>query len=196
MVFKKFRNRREHQERLRKRDRELLIETLKLSFNDDYYAPATPEFWTAWRGVSKTAVIREFAPAKYPADQLGLSGKKPVWVVFVNKTAKAFFEEKLEREVSPTPPSAEVSNADGKTQGLGWQALRKNGGMFLDDRHKTYRSQRSPVVAWLNYNHGHYAVNVVHSAFKLTRPIPAAITDLGKAVDWVYQNSVWRGETS
>ena len=195
MVFKKYMNRREHQKRLRERDREQLKIDLKLSFNDDYYAPATPEFWTAWRSAPKTAVIREFAPAKYPAAQLGLPGNKPVWVVFVNRTAKSIFDENVGGVRNPDSPVGGVSNPD-RMQGLGWQALRTNGGMFLDDRHKTYRSQRAPVVAWLNYNHGRYAVNVVHSAFKLTRPIPAAITDLGDAVEWVYQNSAWRGETS
>ena len=183
MLFKKMRNRQEHQERLRKRDRELLTEELKLSFNDDYYALATPEFWEAWRGSSKTAVIREFAPAKYPASQLGLPGEKPVWVVFVNKTAKAFFEEKVQTITTPS--------GDEEIKGLGWQSLRANEGMFLDDRQKTGRSQRPLVVAWLNHNREGYSVNVVHTAFKLTHPIPTAIADLGDAVDWVYKHSAW-----
>lgn len=190
MVFKKYMNRREHQKRLRERDREQLKIDLNLEFNDDHYAPATPEFWTAWRGAPKHAVVREFAPAQYLPAQLGMPGNKPVWVVFVNRTAKAIFDERLQAEKS-ADVRERLKNTDGKTQGLGWQALRTNGGMFLDDRHKTYRSQRAPVVAWLNYNHGRYAVNVVHNAFKLTRPIPAAITDLGDAVEWVYQNSAW-----
>ena len=64
--------------------------------------------------------------------------------------------------------------------------------MFLDERNMTYRSQRAPVVAWLNYHRGRYSVNVVDRDFKLTRPIPTAITDLGSAVEWVYQNSAWK----
>ena len=172
--------------RHRQREREHEIRTAyNLEFNDEHYAIATPEFWEAWRGSEKNSTLRhQYAPAKYPADQLGLQGK-PVWVVFTDKAAKERFEVK---HASP-----EVSNADGEIQGLGWQSLRTNTGMFLDERNKTYRSQRSPVVAWLNFNQGRYSVNVVSSAFNLTRLVPTSITDLGDAVDWVYQNSVWRG---
>ncbi len=161
-----------------------------LEFNNDNYAIATPAFWRAWRGDKnttrgKTIGFLPYAPAKYPAEQLGLQGQKLVWVVFISRAAKHAFEAKH--------APAEPSNADGRIQGLGWQCIRDNTGMFLDERNKTYRSQRSPVVAWLNYNSGRYSVNVVDSAFKLIRPIPSTLTDLGDAVEWVYQHSVWRG---
>ena len=174
--------------RHRHRQREHNIRTaFNLKFNDAHYAIATPEFWNAWRADTHRTLRQQYAPAKYPAAHLGLPGKKPVWVVFVSRAAKQAFEANhAAPEVSP-----EAENGDGPIQGLAWVSTRANTGMFLDDRHSTYRSQRSPVVAWLNCNHGRYAVNVVHSAFKLTRPIPAAITDLGDAVDWVYNNAVW-----
>ena len=156
-----------------------------LRFNDDNYAIATPQFWAAWREEGKRAELRrQYAPGKYPADQLGLQGQKPVWVVFISRAAKEKFEHKL-----ATP---EASNAAGALKGLAWHATRANTGMFLDERNKTWRSKRSPVVAWLNYNSGRYSVNVVDSAFKLTRPIPSTISALGEAVDWVYQYSKWR----
>ena len=174
--------------RAREQERQHKIRTaFNLKFNDENYAIATPEFWDAWREEGKRAELRrQYAPAKYPADQLGLQGKKPVWVVFVDKAAKERFEAK---HASP-----EVSNvgADGEIHGLGWQSLRVNSGIFLDERNKTYRSQRSPVVAWLNFNQGRYSVNIVDSAFTLTRPIPNAITNLGDAVEWIYQNSAWK----
>jgi len=173
--------------RHRQREQEHEIRTaFNLKFNDQHYAIATPEFWDAWRADTHRTLRQQYAPAKYLADQLGLPGKKPVWVVFVSRAAKQVFEAN-----HTALEAREAENTDGKIQGLGWQSTRVNTGMFLDDRHKTYRSQRAPVVAWLNYNHGRYSVNVVHSAFKLTRPIPATITDLGDAVAWVYQNSVW-----
>ena len=171
--------------RHRQREQEHRIRTAyNLEFNDEHYAIATPEFWEAWREEGKRAELRrQYALAKYPADQLGLQGKKPVWVVFISKEAKERFEAK---HTSP-----EVSNADGEIHGLGWQSLRTNTGMFLDERNKTYRSQRSPVVAWLNYNLGRYSVNVVDSAFKLARPIPISISNIGEAVQWIYKNSIW-----
>lgn len=171
--------------RAREQERQHKIRTAyNLEFNDEHYAIATPEFWEAWREEGKRAELRrQYALAKYPADQLGLQGKKPVWVVFTDKAAKERFEVK---HASP-----EVSNADDEIKGLGWQSLRANTGMFLDDRNKTYRSQRSLVVAWLNYNHGRYSVNVVSDTFNLTRPIPNSMTDLGDAVNWVYQHSDW-----
>ena len=173
--------------RAREQEREHRIRTaFNLKFNDEHYAIATPEFWDAWRDEGKRAELRrQYAPAKYPADQLGLRGRKPVWVVFVSKAAKEKFERKL--------ASVEILNADGELKGLDWHRTTAHGGMFLDERNKTYRSQRSPVVAWLNYNQGRYSVNVVSNAFQLTRPIPTSITGLGAAVDWVYKNSVWRG---
>ena len=156
-----------------------------LEFNDEHYAIATPQFWAAWREEGKRAELRrQYAPGKYPADQLGLQGQKPVWVVFISRAAKEAFEAKH------TP--VEASNADGELKGLGWHATRDNAGMFLDERNKTWRSKRSPIVAWLNYNQDRYSVNVVSEIFKLTRPIPASITALGDAVDWVYKNSHWR----
>ena len=71
-----------------------------LEFNDDNYAIATPAFWRAWRADKSTTrgktISLQYAPAKYPADQLGLSGgKKPVWIVFQSKYAKRLFEAKL-----------------------------------------------------------------------------------------------------
>ena len=156
-----------------------------LEFNDEHFAIATPQFWAAWREEGKRAELRrQYAPGKYPADQLGLQGQKPVWVVFISRAAKEKFEHK-----HATP---EASNAAGELKGLGWHATRDNAGMFLDERNKTWRSKRSPVVAWLNYNRGRYSVNVVSEIFELTRPIPASITALGDAVDWVYQYSKWR----
>ena len=181
--------------RAREQERQHRIRTAyNLKFNDEHYAIATPEFWDAWRDEGKRAELRrQYAPAKYPADQLGLQGQKPVWVVFVGKAAKGRFEAKLaSAESHDTTSSLEASNADGEINDLGWQSIRDNAGMFLDERNKTYRSQRSPVVAWLNHNRGRYSVNVVDSAFKLTHPIPTSITDLGDAVQWVYKNSVWR----
>lgn len=175
--------------RAREQERQHRIRTAyNLKFNDEHYAIATPEFWDAWREKGKRAELRrQYAPAKYPADQLGLQGKKPVWVVFINQAAKEAFEAKHAAQKCHA-----ASNADGEIQGLGWQSIRANTGMFLDERNKTDPSRRSPVVAWLNYHRGRYSVNVVDSAFKLTRPIPNAITELGKAVEWVYQNSAWR----
>lgn len=175
--------------RARERERQHRIRTaFNLEFNDENYAIATPEFWDAWREERKRAELRrQYAPAKYPADQIGLQGRKPVWVVFISQAAKEVFEAK---HAAPEAPNAD---ANGELKGLGWQSTRTNTGMLLDERNKTYRSQRSPVVAWLNYNQGRYSVNVVDSAFKLTRPIPTSITSLGDAVEWVYQNSVWRG---
>ena len=170
----------------RAREQEQQHETrtaFNLEFNDKQLAIATPEFWAAWR-TDKSSMRRQYVPAKYPADQLGLLGKKPVWVVFISLAAKEKFEHKL------AIPAA--SNADGELKGLGWHATRDNAGMFLDERNKTWRSKRSPIVAWLNYNSGRYSVNVVDSAFKLTRPIPRTIADLADAVDWVYQYSKWR----
>ena len=159
--------------------------TFNLEFNDEHFAIATPEFWAAWREKGKRAEFcRQYAPGKYPADQLGLQGQKPVWVVFISRAAKEAFEAKH--------APVETSNTDGELKGLGWHATRENAGMFLDERNKTYRSRRSPVVAWLNYNQGRYSVNVVSQAFQLTRSIPTSITALGKAVDWVYQYSKWR----
>lgn len=172
--------------RHRQREREHKIRTaFNLKFNDEHYAIATPEFWDAWRADTHRTLRPQYTPAKYPADQLGLPGKKPVWVVFVSRAAKQAFE------ANHAAPEVSPENIEGKIQGLGWQSIRVNTGMFLDDRHSTYRSQRSPVVAWLNYNQGRYSVNVVHDAFKLTRPIPAAILDVGEAVEWVYQNAIW-----
>ena len=74
-------------------------------------------------------------------------------------------------------------------KGLGWQANTDNTGMFFDDR---VPKKQGVLVAWLNYRDTLYSVNVVHSAFKLTRPIPSTINTLGEAVEWVYNNSVWR----
>ena len=174
--------------RHRQREQEHRIRTAyNLKFNDENYAIATPEFWDTWREEGKRAELRrQYALAKYPADQLGLQGKKPVWVVFISKAAKERFEAKHASQARHA-----ASNADGEIHGLGWQSLRTNTGMFLDDRNKIYRSQRSPVVAWLNYNRGRYSVNIVDSTFKLTRSIPNSITNLGDAVEWVYENSVW-----
>lgn len=167
--------------RNRQREQERDIRTaFNLEFNDENYAIATPEFWDAWRADTHRTLRRHYAPAKYPADQIGLRGKKPVWVVFVSKAAKAHFEAKPEQQEIPA------------SEGLGWQARTAHTGMFFDDRDKTQGAQRPPVVAWLNYDQDRYSVNVVHSAFKLTRPIPGSITKLGEAVDWVYQHSVWR----
>ncbi len=154
-----------------------------LEFNDEQFAIATPQFWAAWR-TDKSSIRHQYAPAKYPADQLGLLGKKPVWVVFISRAAKEAFEAKRAPTEAPT--------TDGEIQGLGWHATRDNAGMFLDDRNKTWRSQRSPIVAWLNCNQDRYSVNVVSEIFELTRPIPTSITALGDAVDWVYKNSHWR----
>lgn len=182
--------------RARQQEREHRIRTAyNLKFNDEHFSIATPEFWAAWRACDKNETqpdsegnrpIRcQYAPAKYPADQIGLQGKKPVWVVFVSKAAKERFENRL---------ASQARDAEnGSIWRLGWQARTDHTGMFLDERNKTYRSRRSPVVAWLNYNQGRYSINVVDSAFKLTRSIPASITKLGEAVEWVYQNSVWRG---
>ena len=171
--------------RHRQRERERNIRTaFNLKFNDENYAIATPAFWDAWRADTHRTLRRHYAPAKYPADQLGLRGKKPVWVVFVSKGAKAQFEAKH----TSKPEQQEMP----MSEGLGWQARTAHTGMFFDDRNRTQRSQRSPVVAWLNYDQDRYSVNVVHSAFKLTRPIPTSVTKLGEAVDWVYQYSQWR----
>ena len=171
--------------RHRQRERERDIRTaFNLEFNDENYAIATPEFWDAWRADTNRTLRRHYAPAKYPAAQLGLRGKKPVWVVFVSRFAKEVFETSIS---APAAPETE----NGELKGLGWHARTAHTGMFFDDRNTTRRSQRSSVVAWLNYENAQYSVNVVHSAFRLTRPIPASLTKLGEAVEWVYQNSVW-----
>ena len=173
--------------RHRQREQEHRIRTAyNLKFNDENYAIATPEFWDAWREEGKQAELRhQYALAKYPADRVGLQGKKPVWVVFISQAAKEAFEAKH------APPEAPNADANGELKGLGWQSTRANTGMFLDDRNKTYRSQRSPVVAWLNFNQGRYSVNVVSDTFQLTRPIPRSVTDFGEVVEWVYEHSDW-----
>ena len=157
-----------------------------LEFNEDNFAIATSEFWDAWRADKNSTrnrtLSRQYAPAKYPADQLGLQGKKPVWVVFANRAAKDAFEKRSE----VSDPSENTSEM---LKGLGWSSKTSHTGMFFDDRNP---KKQGVLVAWLNYRDNTYSVNVVHSAFKLTRPIPATITDLGAAVDWVYNNSVWK----
>ena len=158
-----------------------------LEFNDDNYAIATPTFWRAWRGDKNTTrgktISLQYAPAKYPADQLGLpGGNKPVWIVFQSKDAKRLFEGNQLANEAPCPRSETL-------KGLGWQANTDNTGMFFDDR---VPKKQGVLVAWLNYRDTLYSVNVVHSAFKLTRPIPSTINTLGEAVEWVYNNSVWR----
>ena len=77
-------------------------------------------------------------------------------------------------------------------KGLGWVATQADGGMFLDTRNKTRTTRRSPVVAWLNCRKGRFSVNVTSDVFHLTCPIPARVTDLGDAVQWVYDNAIWR----
>lgn len=182
--------------RHKQRQREQAVKTaFNLQFTADNYAIATPEFWNAWRGSDKDGTIRrQYSPAKYPADQLGLPGKKPVWVVFVSRAARAAFEatHASETDLPDAKGTSETPSANAEIQGLGWQSLRENSGMFLDDRNQTVGSQRrSPVVAWLNWTRGHYSVNVVSKAFQLPHPIPASITKLGDAVDWVYTHAVW-----
>ena len=180
--------------RAREEERQHRIRTAyNLKFNDEHFSLATPEFWAAWRAGDKDAtpvdregnppIRRQYAPGKYPADQIGLQGQKPVWVVFVDKAAKERFDWRLAAQARAA--------AEGGIWRLGWHPNTNQTGMFLDERNKTHRSKRSPVVAWLNYNSGRYSVNVVDSAFKLTRPIPTSITGLGGAVEWVYKNSVW-----
>ena len=172
--------------RAREQERAHKIRTaFNLEFNDENYAITTPEFWAAWREEGKRAELRRhYTLAKYPADQLGLQGKKPVWVVFLSKAAKERFESRLASQAR----AAER----GTIWRLGWYGRTHHTGMFLDERDKNDYTRRSPVVAWLNYNQGHYSVNVVSQAFQLTRPIPASITQLDAAVDWVYQYSKWR----
>jgi hypothetical protein len=161
-----------------------------LEFNDDDYAIATPAFWAAWRSdknsVRGRTISHQYAPGKYPAHQVGLQGQKPVWVVFESRAAKEAFDAKLDNGHTPTLENI----TEKRLKGLSWQSIKANGGMFLDDRNS---QNKAVIVAWLNCYNGRYAVNVVHSAFKLTRPIPNTITDLGDAVKWVYQNSAWRG---
>ena len=163
-------------------------------FNDEHYAIATPEFWDAWRADKDKILRGQYFPAKYPADQVGREGKKPVWVVFSSRDARNVFTAKFasSAEASQTTGTAEAPDtADTELKGLGWYSTSDTGGMFLDERNKGYRSRRPPVVAWLNYNRGHYSVNIVNSTFKLTHRIPTTITGLGDAVKWVYKNSSW-----
>ena len=176
--------------RHRQREREHEIRTaFNLKFNEDNYAIPTPEFWDAWRADKNSTIRRQYAPAKYPADQLGLSGEKPVWVVFVSRSAKKAFEAKrASSESADTTGSSEASHADGEIKGLGWHARTAHTGMFFDERSL---QERGTLVAWLNYRDDVYSVNVVSDAFQLTHSIPPTITDLGDAVDWVYKNSVW-----
>lgn len=171
--------------RAREQERQHRIRTaFNLEFNDENYAIATPEFWDAWREEGKRAELRrQYALAKYPADQLGLQGKKPVWVVFISKAAKERFNARLTSQAR----AAEI----GTIWWLGWYARTDHTGMFLDERDKTDFTRRSPVVAWLNFNQGRYSVNVVSDTFKLNRPIPRSITKLTKAVEWVYKHSIW-----
>ena len=160
-----------------------------LEFNDEHFAIATPEFWNAWRADKNSTrgrtISRQYAPAKYTADQVGQSGKKPVWVVFKSRSAKERFDEKLAN--ANTLPAPE--NTDGKILGLGWSSKNDTTGMFFDDRDPT---KKGVLIAWLNRRGNTYSVNVVSNTFKLNRPIPRSITDLGEAVDWVYQYSKWR----
>ena len=171
--------------KLRNRQRET-EPAFNLEFNADNYAIATPEFWDAWRAdknsVRGRTISHQYALAKYSADQLGLSGKKPTWVVFANRAAKDAFEKRSE----VSDPSENTSET---LKGLGWSSKTSHTGMFFDDRNP---KKQGVLVAWLNYRDNTYSVNVVHSAFKLTCPIPTSITDLGAAVDWVYNNSVWK----
>ena len=161
-----------------------------LEFNDANYAIATPAFWRAWRGDKNTTrgktISLQYAPAKYPADQLGLpGGNKPVWVVFANWSEKETFDAKLASKVHHAPSEQEASPM---LKGLGWSSKTAHTGMFFDDRDP---KKQGILVAWLNYRNNIYSVNVVYSTFKLTRPIPNTITDLGEAVDWVYNNAIW-----
>ena len=171
--------------RAREQERQHRIRTaFNLKFNDEHYAVATSEFWTAWSEEGKRAELRrQYTLAKYPADQIGLQGKKEVWVVFISKAAKERFNARLTSQAR----SAET----GTIWRLGWYARTNHTGMFLDERNKTDLTRRSPVVAWLNHNRGRYSVNIVDSTFKLTRSIPNSITNFGDAVDWVYKNSIW-----
>lgn len=86
-----------------------------------------------------------------------------------------------------------TANPTPKLQGLGWMATRVDSGMFKDDRKRGHRTYyRGPIVAWLNCRDGQFSVNIVSKAFDLPRPIPTHITDLGEAVQWVYNNAIWR----
>lgn len=175
--------------KLRHQEHERGIQTpFNLEFNDAHFAIATPEFWDAWNA-DKTrtrgrAISRQYAPAKYPADQVGQSGQKPVWVVFKSRSAKEAFEAKLANGSTPAPENT----ADPTIKGLGWSARTANTGMFFDDRNP---ENRGVLVAWLNYDRGVYSVNIVSNTFQLTRPIPRSISELSKAVEWVYQNAAW-----
>ena len=97
--------------RAREQERQHKIRTaFNLEFNDENYAIATRQnSGTAWREEGKRAELRrQYTPAKYPADQLGLQGKKPVWVVFISKAAK----ERFERETHASPRSARTEKGD------------------------------------------------------------------------------------
>ena len=77
-------------------------------------------------------------------------------------------------------------------KGLGWHATTPVGGMFLDHRKGT--RGRRPLVAWLNHHssRGYFLRPMTHD-LHLVHPIPSEeVRNLGDAVEWVYNNSVWR----
>lgn len=83
-----------------------------------------------------------------------------------------------------------------RISGLGWQSLRMDGGMFIDDRagrtRRGRRMNKKRIMAYLNCKNGRFSVNVVSEKLELPKPIPAEIDDLEDAVEWVYQHGKWK----
>ena len=64
-----------------------------LEFNDDLYAIATPAFWETWHANGKK--VGMYALARVPADAIGLTGNRLVWIVFVNGDVRRGFLDQL-----------------------------------------------------------------------------------------------------
>ena len=77
-----------------------------------------------------------------------------------------------------------------KLKGLGHHCHRMDGAFFIDDRIQGL-GRKAPIVAWLNCNRGRFSLNIVRHEFKSTAQIPRQITNLGDAIEFVYQNSKW-----
>ena len=75
-------------------------------------------------------------------------------------------------------------------KGLGWICLHGETGCFFDDRDG--RKEKARVVGYLNHGQHGFWYKPKTDAVRLTRPIPRSITDMGRAVEWVYFHAEWR----
>ena len=80
-----------------------------------------------------------------------------------------------------------------RIEGLGWRATRPDSGMFLDHREGA-SGRKSRIIAWLNSSSRGYYLRPTTRDLHLVHPIPNQLSVLDEAVEWVYNNSVWRRE--